>query len=164
VIWPRSGMTANGQCWELPTLGRRISGTDSGLWPTLVASDIGSRNKPYSQGGTPLSLAVKWPTPNAGDSKQTGNVANWERRQIDKAMQGINLQQSLTVAVNRWPTPTARIYKGGGEFHDAQGWQESLGHAGLGGGVPDWYATEPDVGRVADGVAARVDRLKALGN
>jgi DNA (cytosine-5)-methyltransferase 1 len=27
-----------------------------------------------------------------------------------------------------------------------------------------WWSTEPDVGRVADGVAARVDRLKALGN
>ena len=27
-----------------------------------------------------------------------------------------------------------------------------------------WWATEPDVGRVADGVAARVDRLAALGN
>jgi DNA (cytosine-5)-methyltransferase 1 len=54
--------------------------------------------------------------------------------------------------------------QGGGEFHDAQGWQESLGHARLGGGVPDWYAVEPDVGRVVDGVAARVDRLKAIGN
>ena len=28
----------------------------------------------------------------------------------------------------------------------------------------DWWTTEPDVGRVADGVAARVDRLKAIGN
>jgi DNA (cytosine-5)-methyltransferase 1 len=27
-----------------------------------------------------------------------------------------------------------------------------------------WWETEPDVGRVADGVAARVDRLKAIGN
>lgn len=27
-----------------------------------------------------------------------------------------------------------------------------------------WWETEPDVGRVADGVAFRVDRLKALGN
>ncbi len=27
-----------------------------------------------------------------------------------------------------------------------------------------WWAVEPDVGRVADGVASRVDRLKALGN
>jgi DNA (cytosine-5)-methyltransferase 1 len=29
---------------------------------------------------------------------------------------------------------------------------------------PRWWETEPDVGRVADGVAARVDRLKATGN
>ena len=27
-----------------------------------------------------------------------------------------------------------------------------------------WWQTEPDVGRVADGVASRVDRLKAIGN
>ena len=29
---------------------------------------------------------------------------------------------------------------------------------------PSWWDIEPDVGRVADGVAARVDRLKAIGN
>ena len=28
----------------------------------------------------------------------------------------------------------------------------------------DWWISEPDVGRVANGVAARVDRLKAIGN
>jgi DNA (cytosine-5)-methyltransferase 1 len=28
----------------------------------------------------------------------------------------------------------------------------------------DWWATEPDVGRVAHGIPARVDRLKGLGN
>ncbi len=28
----------------------------------------------------------------------------------------------------------------------------------------EWWGAEPDVGRVADGVAARVDRLKAIGN
>ena len=46
-----------------------------------------------------------------------------------------------------------------------------------GGGVPSgvnaqytdtcrasWWDVEPDVGRVANGVAARVDRLKAIGN
>jgi DNA (cytosine-5)-methyltransferase 1 len=31
-------------------------------------------------------------------------------------------------------------------------------------GFSDFWATEPNVGRVADGVAARVDRLKAIGN
>jgi len=30
--------------------------------------------------------------------------------------------------------------------------------------VKDYWRTEPNVGRVADGVAARVDRLKAIGN
>jgi DNA (cytosine-5)-methyltransferase 1 len=167
VTWPRSGMTVDGHCWELPTLAHRTSATGSGLLPTPVASlgTNGGPNQRDSSGRPGLQMAaMKWPTPNAGDSKQTGNVENWERRQIDKAAQGINLQQSLTVAVRRWPTPTARIHKGGGEFHDAQGWQESLGHARLGGGVPDWYAVEPDVGRMVDGVAARVDRLKAIGN
>lgn len=32
------------------------------------------------------------------------------------------------------------------------------------GGGAAWWSTEPDVGRVANGVAHRVDRLKALGN
>jgi len=31
-------------------------------------------------------------------------------------------------------------------------------------GCGEWWNSEPDVGRVADGVAARVDRLKAIGN
>jgi DNA (cytosine-5)-methyltransferase 1 len=31
-------------------------------------------------------------------------------------------------------------------------------------GCWEWWKAEPDVGRVADGVAARVDRLKAIGN
>ena len=31
-------------------------------------------------------------------------------------------------------------------------------------GRGEWWATEPNVGRVAHGVAARVDRLKAIGN
>jgi DNA (cytosine-5)-methyltransferase 1 len=31
-------------------------------------------------------------------------------------------------------------------------------------GSAAWWRTEPDVGRVADGVAARVDRLRAIGN
>lgn len=32
------------------------------------------------------------------------------------------------------------------------------------GDVASWWEAEPDVGRVADGVASRVDRLKAIGN
>jgi len=38
-----------------------------------------------------------------------------------------------------------------------QPWRASIGSA-------RWWQAEPNVGRVADGVAARVDRLKAIGN
>jgi DNA (cytosine-5)-methyltransferase 1 len=37
-------------------------------------------------------------------------------------------------------------------------------HSGRSFVAPSWWVTEPDVGRVAHGVAARVDRLKAIGN
>jgi DNA (cytosine-5)-methyltransferase 1 len=40
---------------------------------------------------------------------------------------------------------------------------QALGSAGWTGGS-NWWDTEPPVGRVADGVDARVDRLKAIGN
>src|SRR5574337_1228421 len=38
VTWPRSGMTADGQCWELPMLEPHTSGTAPGSWPTPTAS------------------------------------------------------------------------------------------------------------------------------
>ena len=46
-----------------------------------------------------------------------------------------------------------------------QGWCEATGHSGQGSQSPGWsWATEPDLGRVANGVPARSHRLKALGN
>jgi hypothetical protein len=94
VTWPRSGMTVDGLCLELPTLGRRTSVTGSGLWPTPVASDTSSRTKPYAQGGTPLSLAVKWPTPTV--------CGNYNRKGAS-ATSG----DGLATAVRMWPTPQA---------------------------------------------------------
>ena len=46
-----------------------------------------------------------------------------------------------------------------------QRWPAARTDYGPGNGIDRaWWEAEPDVGRVADGVAARVDRLKALGN
>jgi DNA (cytosine-5)-methyltransferase 1 len=42
--------------------------------------------------------------------------------------------------------------------------QEHDSTGGKANGCGEWWKTEPNVGRVADGVAARVDRLKAIGN
>ena len=52
----------------------------------------------------------------------------------------------------------------GARLEERQGLRRDTGkelHAIVGGG---WWQTEPDVGRVAHGVPARVDRLRGLGN
>ena len=76
VIWPRSGMTAGGQCWELPMLERRTSGTGCGcshrwLFPTPTcnpeAPNHGSNSKgPHNLKEVALngwSPGQMWPTP-----------------------------------------------------------------------------------------------------
>ena len=103
VIWPRSGMTADGQCWELPTLERRIKETGSGLWATPSATD-GQRGGTITENMTGVSLAqmvktpARWPTPTTRDRgsdapNRTGGP-------------------SLAVAVKTWPTPVACMSKG----------------------------------------------------
>ena len=74
VTWPRSGMTAAGQCWELPTLGRTTSATASGWWPTPTTQDnvqvrgVGAAANAPSR-GTTLGGAVRmWQTPVADDA------------------------------------------------------------------------------------------------
>ena len=68
VIWPRSGMTAGGQCWELAILEPRIKGTGSDLWPTPTV--CGNYNKaglsPKSGDGL-ATAALKCATPTARD-------------------------------------------------------------------------------------------------
>jgi len=72
VTWPRSGLMLDGQCWELPTLERRIGESESGYWPTPVAMDSGSGRYNTSPGSTnkrpTLALMARknlWPTATA---------------------------------------------------------------------------------------------------
>jgi hypothetical protein len=113
VIWPRSGMTANGQCWELPTLGRRISGTGFGLWRTPQAQegmrgtfDLKEKMDAHLQRGHQLSLSnqVKhphlWPTPTV--------CGNYNRKGASASSGG-----GLATAVTKCATPTAMDWKSG---------------------------------------------------
>ena len=105
VTWPRSGMTAGGQCWELPMLGRRTSETGSGLWATPSATD-GQRGGTITENMTGVSLAqmvktpARWPTPIASDSRGSSG----------KLVPGKQVQ--LVDAV-RFATPTARDWRSG---------------------------------------------------
>ena len=72
VTWPRSGMTADGRCWELPMSGRRTSEIGCG-WsaPTPTASDhkrtpqkLSYAHRPQTR-GVPDDLA-KWAVRRSG--------------------------------------------------------------------------------------------------
>ena len=101
VIWPRSGMTANGLCWELPMSGHRISATGSGLWPTPMAADSrGSSGRPAPGKQVQLVDAVRWPTPTV--------CGNYNRKGAS-ASSG----DGLATAVTKLATPTARDWRSG---------------------------------------------------
>jgi DNA (cytosine-5)-methyltransferase 1 len=51
-----------------------------------------------------------------------------------------------------------------GHADSLNGWPGTGRHDGQEIGDAGWWAVEPNVGRVVNGLAARVDRLTALGN
>ena len=64
------------------------------------------------------------------------------------------------------PNAVSEQCERGGQVEDTWGgWlQRELGRMGGKSNEPNWWKVEPALGRVAHGVAARVDRLKAIGN
>ena len=111
VTWPRSGLMLDGQCWELPTLERRIEGSESGYWPTpnamLGTSDVNfrcsgdGRTKPNKLGWA-VGEAM-WPTP---------TVCGNNNRKGASATSGDGL--ATVVATRTWPT----AYKGWSPNHN----------------------------------------------
>ncbi len=118
VTWPRSGMTAGGLCWELPTLAPPTSATGSGLWvPTPCATDarpITGGNLYVTQTGTVRHMrpdgrssnrglaasAAMWPTPTV--------CGNYNRKGASKTS-----GDGLATAVLKCATPTARDWRSG---------------------------------------------------
>lgn len=113
VTWPRSGMTANGQCWELPMLGRRTSATGSGsLLPTPTAQPMGSNTHMCALGTTTMERYKQWPTPQAHKTTRSGCLVNADGTPWDgiskphSATTGRPVTSALADAVAFWPTPT----------------------------------------------------------
>ena len=104
VTWPRSGMTADGQCYLLPMSERRTVASESGLWQTPVADDSVNRvaGKFNSRGEPKPSAQVLWPTPHgfSPDGRSNGPSGNELGRAVN---------QSLA-----WPTPTSSLGTKGG--------------------------------------------------
>jgi len=87
---------------------------------------------------------------------QTENEQQTSERQKERVRQSDHASQSNAKMAN---TSKYRIQSQSSETRKSSQWINSSGI-----GNSEWWAIEPDVGRVADGVAARVDRLKAIGN
>ena len=106
VIWPRSGMTAGGLCWELPTLKPPTSVTDSGLWPKPTVCGNYNRKGASTTSGDGLATAVKnWPTPTASLGTKGGRVTPRKSREGGTLIEAVS---SRTFA-----TPTARDWRSG---------------------------------------------------
>lgn len=117
VIWPRSGMTAGGQCWELPMLERRTSGTGCGflqVWPTPTVCGNHNRKGASATSGDGLATAVKmFPTPQASDNRNRGNadtpaiarrIAIGKQVSLTMTVSGGQLSADWTEWLMGWPT------------------------------------------------------------
>jgi hypothetical protein len=133
VIWPRSGMTVAGRCWELPMSVLRTSATGSGLWPTPQSRDYRSGDaidSPRAQrkmaaGWSPnLNDVVKWPTLTV--------CGNYNRKGAS-ATSG----DGLATAVRMWPTPTCNMVSGGANHNSPQVLAGRHG-INLAGAVANW--------------------------
>ena len=98
---PRWGSMRDGVLSEQTTLELHTSASASGLWPTPVASDTGDRKRPYAQGGTPLSLAVKYMTPTAQIGTKCGGRHNRKADTLASQIAELEgLQQTSTGRLN----------------------------------------------------------------
>ena len=78
--WPQWGLMRDGECWEQRTLEQTIRGTESGLSPNGMDS-FHTPNTTGLDGGSNSRKALKkrtekWPTPQASDNRDRGNMSN----------------------------------------------------------------------------------------
>jgi hypothetical protein len=90
-IWPRSGTTRSGTAYRLPPSAPHIYERGSSFWPTPIADSASERTTPYTQGGVPLPVAVRWRTPNAHEA--TGGASDPEKRKAQGHM--VNLRDQV---------------------------------------------------------------------
>ena len=153
-------------CQDLSVAGRQagIDAERSGLWSHL-ARIIGEVAPRYAVvENVPALLSGdrgRWFGRVLGDLAEVGYDAEWHC--IPASHVGAH-HRSDRVWIIAYPN---RGRLKGRPKCDSEQWEgkhPQSRHDPFGCGVDGWWDAEPDVGRVADGVPMRVDRLRALGN
>jgi hypothetical protein len=168
--WPRAGMTRNGTAYRLQPLAPLTGETGSGLLPT-GGTLVGTESRPGgrdsgrdtaegvrlmgtgAEGGAGRGEARQMADPSRDAEAGPAPQAGAERERVGESGQ----PSGAPVA----DTEGAAIGTG---LREGEPRGIGRGRPGDGGGPWNAWATEPDVGRVAHGIPARVDRLAALGN
>ena len=118
-------------------------------WTVLGAADVGAphqRDRFWLVGNSVSNgWAERWDDHGEHDGSKSRANGEYASKMADSSSHYEQRQQSSVI--------------------DAQGWPKSeWRQAGSCSDGKQWWAIEPNMGRVAHGVAARVDRLKAIGN
>jgi len=129
-----------------------------------ISNDVGEDDE-LPRGIQPNGLSVRgfkegkdMADPNSAQCKRSSISSGIPQKNANISGHGSNAEVSDTSSIRQ---------SGSGEyeqpFHSAESCNGQTNNAQSIGGQQFW-PTEPNVGRVANGVAARVDRLKAIGN
>ena len=189
----RNGESWERTAWE-PTMNGNGCGFWGQKWMTPTAHDASERDASKTsvvKRDNPLleTQALFFPTPLARQWKDTGSRAEMARQTLalpvvaklypKEGMDYVNPgDKCIAIAEERMRKagvtgtgallPNQSEQRGGGkqlaETQEAQGLRIYNARGNECYGFHDWWQTEPDVGRVANGMACRVDRLKATGN
>ena len=118
-------------------------------WGVLGAADVGANHQRDR-----IWIVARW----KGDlpHAQHNRIRWWEQQQKSIEKENANVANSPSLGQQGQREYEQSIYPKEG-CNRKTSYAESIGR-------PEFWAVEPNVGRVANGVAARVDRLKAIGN
>ncbi len=150
--WPAAEVVCGGfPCQDISVAGRGagLAGERSGLWRDM-ARTIGMVKPRWIVVENVAALLSRGLEHVLGDLAALGYDAEWHC--IPASAVGAPHRRDRIWIVAHAP---CIVFDGGGGTGPG-GWREFANG--------DWWSIEPDVGRVAHGVPARVDRLRALGN
>lgn len=111
LIWKRRVISARHSLFQLARLELHTSGTESGYWPTVKATDYNPEGMAAAQNhNTPnLSTAVKlWATPQARDANG-GKTPEQVAKMRERTGAGVS---NLNEQVKVWPTPCSKKASG----------------------------------------------------
>ena len=135
-------------------------------WGVLGAADVGA---PHQRNRIWIHAS------HSGSERWNDRLSHWQKRYV---LHNLNRDAKESESErHRWERWTGEasanvayscnegLQRHGNEgVNDSATKQETISGFGFGSGCRNWWKTEPNVDRVVDGLASRVDRIKAIGN